>query len=229
MRGVDENREFGRKAMLRKLQRQIALEIGAGQEGQEDLPAHAAPLELQLHVQERVLTEQQVRRAVGEYQQQSHRRALAANISQQIHGRRIGPVQIVQEQHQRLEARHLLKEGGQLAFEALLRGHLGILPHARKRGVVRHQRRELHVPGRGHDLHHLCDRVAARAVEQAVERFQKRQIGFAAGQALRAPPAGDAARPFPHRQLAEELFHQGGLAHARLAGHAEQEPTAGRG
>ena len=47
------------------------------------------------------------------------------------------------------------------------------------------------------------------------------------GQPLGAAPAGEAVRSAAGRQLVEEVFDQGGLAEARLAGDAQQQAAAG--
>ena len=94
------------------------------QELHGDLAADPPPLEFQLDRPERVLAQHQVRRAVGEYQQDTHRRALAPEVRQQIDGRGVGPVQVVQEQDQGPQARHFLQEDTQLAFQAFLRSPL---------------------------------------------------------------------------------------------------------
>ena len=76
------------------------------------------------------------------------------------------------------------------------------------------------------ELHHLGRRRAAVALDQAVQRLQERQVGFGARQPLGAPPPGEAVGPVAGRQLVEEVFDQGGLAEARLAGHAQQQAAA---
>ena len=159
----------------------------------------------------------------------THPRALAAEVGEQIDGRGVRPVQIVEEQEQRPQARHLLQEGAQLALQALLGGRFRLGEHAGQGGVFRGRRHDLRVPVRGGRLHHPGRRLAAVAVEQALQGLEKRQIGLGPGEALRAAPARQSARAAGGRQLAEEVFDQGRLADAGLAGHAQEQPLTRRG
>jgi len=105
---VDEGRELLRETMPGEFEREIAIEIRSGQELQRQLATNAARLQVQLDRPERVLAHHQVGRAVGEHQQGTHPRALAAEVGEQINGRGVRPVQIVEEQEQRPEVRQLL-------------------------------------------------------------------------------------------------------------------------
>src|SRR5262249_12146137 len=77
-------------------------------------------------------------------------------------------------------------------------------------------------------LHHPCRCLAHFAVEQALQGFEKRQIGLGPGEALRTAPARQGAEAAGGRQLAVEVFDQGRLADAGLAGHAQEQPVTSR-
>jgi hypothetical protein len=65
-------------------------------------------------------------------------------------------------------------------------------------------------------------------VEQALQGFEKRQIGLGPGEALRTPPARQSAGAAGGRQLAVEVFNQGRLANAGLAGDAQEQTVTSR-
>ena len=93
-------------------------------------------------------------------------------------------MQIVEEQEQRPQVRHLLQEGTQLALQAFLGGRFRLGEHAGQGGVFRGQRHDLRVPVRGGRLHHPCRCLTDFAVEQALQGLEKRQIGLGPGEAL---------------------------------------------
>ena len=66
-------------------------------------------------------------------------------------------------------------------------------------------------------------------MEQALQGLEKRQIGFGPGEALRTSPARQSTRATGGRQLAQEVFDQGRLADAGLAGHAQEQSLTRRG
>ena len=182
--GVDEGRELLREAMPGEFEREIAVEIRSGQELQRQLATDAAHLQVQLDRPERVLAQHQVGRAIGQHQQGTHPRAPAAEVGEQINGRGVRPVQIIEEQEQRPQVRHLPQEGTQLALQAFLGGRFRLGEHARQGGVFRGQRHDLRVPIRGGRLHHPCRCLTHFVVEQALQGIEKRQIGLGPGEAL---------------------------------------------
>ena len=72
----------------------------------------------------------------------------------------------------------------------------------------------------------VCSDSPRRAVQQAVERLEDRQVRLGAGQPFGAAAAGDDRPLGPRRQLGEEVLDQARLADARLAGDAEDQALA---
>ena len=127
------------------------------------------------------------------------------------------------------DARDVLEERAELALHPLLRCRSGVDRAARAiDDLFDRPRRHLQVPGRRDGLHHGVDeRLAAGPVQQAVERFEDRQVGFRARQPLRATAARDRSGARGRgRQLGEEVLDQAGLADARLAGHGDDQASA---
>src|SRR5581483_12124921 len=102
-------------------------------------------LELQLDRPKGVLAPQEVRRAVGQYEQQAQPRALAPEVSQQIDTRRVGPVDVVQEHYQGTLPGHFMEKYTKFAFPAFLRSLLRVREHPGQRRIIRGQRRQMHV------------------------------------------------------------------------------------
>ena len=84
-------------------------------------------------------------------------------------------------------------------------------------------RRHLQVPGWSHGLHQGLEGLAAGPVQQAVERFENRQIGFRASQPLGTPAARDDRALWPRRQLGEDVLNEAALADAGFARYANDE------
>ena len=196
------------------------------QQADGDLATEPAALELALNVQERVFAEQEVGGPIGADHQQPHGVDAAADVAEQVHGRDVGPVEVITEQGKRAASRELLQKGEELALEALLRGDLGVAHHLRERGVGgRGNRGDLDVPG-GRGLFHQRQRVVATlTAQQALERFEDGQVGLGAGETLGAAPARHVAG-HAAGDLGEEVFGDGGLADAGLAGQAYHQPGA---
>ena len=75
----------------------------------------------------------------------------------------------------------------------------------------------------------MCDGAPSIRPQQTLERIEQRQIGAASRQALRAAPAGDVRNPSTRDDLAQQVFDQGRLAAARLAGDAHHQTAPGDG
>ena len=64
---------------------------------------------------ERVRAEQQLRRPIGDDHEHAQLLAVAAEVGEQVHRREVRPVNVIEEQHNRAEARRLLKEVAEFA------------------------------------------------------------------------------------------------------------------
>src|SRR5439155_20957750 len=97
---------------------------------------------------------------------------------------------IVEEKNQSSQARHLLKEAGQLAFHPLLRFRFGLgITRILLRGKVRH----LCEPAGRMLLHEMADGAARVALNQHVERFYEGEVDLVSGLPVVAQPAPDPA------------------------------------
>ena len=131
-------------------------------------------------------------------------------------------MQIIEEQDQRPQARDLQQERAQLAFHPLLRSGFDFREQLHRLCTATGQRHHLRVPGRRNLLHYSGGCRIAAALQQTLERFKQRQIGFRASESFAAPATGDSGSSISG-QLGEKVFDQRCLAHARLARNAQQQ------
>jgi hypothetical protein len=103
--------ELFRETMPGEFEREIPMKIRSRQELQRQLATNTARLQVQLHRPKRVLAQDEIGRAIGQHQQGTQSRALAAEVGEQINGGGVRPVQIVEEQEQRPQVRHLPQKG----------------------------------------------------------------------------------------------------------------------
>ena len=108
----------------------------------------------------------------------------AAEIVEEIDRGDVGPVQILEEQHQWLDARDLGQQRAQLALHPLLRRALHVITDLLGRGALGRQRRDLHEPDRSDLPHHPVERIGRPSMKQVVQRLEHRQVGFSAGEPL---------------------------------------------
>jgi hypothetical protein len=97
-----------------------------------------------------MLAERHVGGPVGRQHEQSHLIQPPGEIVQHVDGRDIGPVEIVEKQHERPQSRRLLQECAKLALHPFLRDGGRLFPHAREGVLTGRRVRDLHVP-RGRD------------------------------------------------------------------------------
>ena len=90
----------------------------------------------------------EVLESLGDDDEQVERSELTAQIAEQIDGRRVGPVQIVEEQHKRLHTRHALEERPQLTLHPLLGRILQLKLRAHVCRSAAAGWRDLRIPGR---------------------------------------------------------------------------------
>ena len=134
-------------------------------------------------------------------------------------------MEIVEEQDERARTRHLLDEGHEIQFHALLGGGLDLFEHCCRLTAVSGERGDLGIPDRRHLLHGSRDRHAIAALQQAVQRLENGKIGIGAGEPFGAAPAGEGAAAFAAAS-ARKLLYQCGLADTRLAGHQHERTPA---
>ncbi len=118
---VHEAGEVGRERVLRELQGDVLRDRAQVERARHDLPAHPAGVEVELDRQERVPPLRQVRRPAGGNHQQPRAVDPPGEIRQQIGGRWIGPVHVIERQHDRLHAAELFEQRRDFALQAFLR------------------------------------------------------------------------------------------------------------
>ena len=124
---VNQRDERGRERVARELEPEIALDVGPIQVVERALDERVGRLQLPRDRQERVARDGHVRGPVGDEHQQPHAVEAAGQVVQHVDRRRVGPVQILEEEHERADARHVLEVGGELALHPLLRRALDVL------------------------------------------------------------------------------------------------------
>ncbi len=152
-------------------------------------------------------------------------------VGQQIDARRIRPLQVLEQQHERpptgdrSDRRHERRElarhavAGTHAGQGLSRPRLGFARHARK----------VHRPG-GCELEELRhERLALAAREEIAQRVEKGRVGLRRPEVLGRTPEGQAGIRGGEPRPAQEGVRQGRLAGPRLAGDGDQLPAAGGG
>src|SRR4051812_48371504 len=103
-----------------KLQREELRDLLSLQETERELPADAPGVTFESDRPERVTREQELRWTKGGKDQDLGRSHPGRHIGQEVYGRGIRPVDVVEEQHQRAKPRHLVKEGVQLPLQPFL-------------------------------------------------------------------------------------------------------------
>ena len=166
-----------------------------------------------------------VGRPVGSEHEQPRGLAPAGQAGQQVDGGRVAPVQVFQDEHEKLVGAQGVEGVEQLTEHPVTRGPLRSTLHGFE-VFVHQQRRQLHEPGR-RELPEDVDNAVAGRPPQSTERLQHRQIRLAGAVLFDALPARDANRPVAADPRQERL-HQRGLADPRLAGDEHELPLAVR-
>ena len=141
-----------------------------------------------------------VRLPVGAEHEQPGRLVAAGDSIEKSESRMVGPVQVVENEHER--------RGGRKGFQRLhhLSQH-GVTRRAHRPGaqghelVSTHEPRHLPEPGRSALVEDVDHRLAARLPAQTAERVEDRHVRLALAAPLDAATVGDAklgaARPHP--------------------------------
>ena len=212
---VNHVRERLREGVLGELQREIPPDGRHVEVPRRDLAAQVVRDEVVLEREERMVRLRQLRRPRGHDQQHPHVVDPARQVAEKIRRRRIGPVHVVEAEDDGLHPRDLLEERADLALEPLLRSARGVGRQAARRRIVLRRRHDLRVPAGRQRAHQPRQAAELFVVLKAVEHLEHRQVGFAAGQALRAAAAADAHRVAAIGERAHERVDDGGLADAR--------------
>lgn len=166
--------------------------------------------------------------AVGPDHQQPCRFAALREHREQIDGGRVGPVQVLEYEHQGDVGRQRFDEGGELAQHALGSHGLQRLPQ-RLLIAVADQPGDLRQPRRRDTAEQPRQAAGVGPVRQPLQRLDHRQICFTRSVLLDAEPPRNPYRRLriANRRRIEKGLHQGGLADARRAGDEDDLPLAG--
>ena len=162
--------------------------------------------------------------AVGAQHDQPRRLASPGNHGEHVHGRGIDPVQVLEEQHHRLDEREGLQALGELAQHPLPRN---ALESALERVEVsrRHQGRHPREPARRVAPQALHNARAAGRPAQPAEGLEQRQKRLPGAVVLHALPPGDCEGRRAGA-AGQERLDESGLADAGLAGDEHHAPRA---
>ena len=133
---VDQRDERGWQRVARELELQVAIDVGPIEVIERALDQRVGCLQLPCDRQERVTRDGHVRGPVGDEYENPHAVEPAGQVVQHVDGRRVGPVQILDEEHQRTDARHVLEVGGELALHPFLGRALHVLADVRGRRAL---------------------------------------------------------------------------------------------
>src|SRR5262245_65941903 len=109
------------KGVIREGQRQVAVNRFAVQEAERHLAAGAASLHLQFDPVERMRAKEQFRRPVGEDAEHTQAVAVTPQVSEEVHGGQVRPVDIVEKQDEGAESGRLAEGVAELAPKGMLR------------------------------------------------------------------------------------------------------------
>jgi hypothetical protein len=212
----NERRKILRKRMLGKLKREIRVHIAAFEQRHGNFATTHSRLQLESQRRERMIGQKQIGRPKRRNDQDPHRVETRRQIAQEVDGRRVSPVDIVEKQDDRELARHLMEQCAELPLETLgrSRAHLDTLLD---RIAAAAGGKQVFVPGRRHRFRQPGERVGVLGAKQAVERLEDRQIRFGPSEALRTAASGDPASSAPAGQFRQEVFDERRLADAGFA------------
>jgi hypothetical protein len=134
--GVEQVDEARREVVPGALEGQVVDKVFAGEELDRGLPRQAARLQLELHLHQRVFLPLQVGGAVRAEHQHPSRFEPGSDIGEQVDGRGVRPVEIIEQEHHRALAAQTLQERRQLPFQPLLGGRLHVRQQPGRRRVV---------------------------------------------------------------------------------------------
>ena len=191
--------------MLGKLKREIRVHIAAFEQRHGNFATTPSRLQLESQRRERMIGQKQIGRPKRRNDQDPHRVETRRQIAQEVDGRRVSPVDIVEKQDDRELARHLMEQCAELPLETLgrSRAHLDTLLD---RIAAAAGGKQVFVPGRRHRFRQPGERVGVLGAKQAVERLEDRQIRFgpsegAANSGLGRSSIERSGRPIPSGSL----------------------------
>ncbi len=159
-------------------------------------------------------------------QQRALPRQPAADVVQQVDARRVGPLHVLDQEHDRERAAGRLHEVAGLADQPLLRRARGLAAQGAV-GVGQDTCRHLHADRRRVRAQQNRRLLTAVAGEQPADRVEERQERLRRAVRLDAAARRDRQRPRPGPRAAQELADERALADAAVAGHEHDRPRAG--
>jgi hypothetical protein len=176
------------------------------------------------------LARARVGRPVGAEHEQPGGLAAAQERVEQVQRGVVGPVQVLQHEHERGGGTRCVERLEHLAQHARLRGALGAVADGLRVRCLVEQPGQLDEPGRRALGEDGQDGVAVRAADQLAERLEDRHVRLALAAVAEAlANAGDHVAAATAERLVEEGVDERALAGARLAADHHAAAAAGPG
>ncbi len=216
---MNEARQLGGKRASGKAQREKRADFVFREKVERELTCNAFRLKIELEREKRMLRELKLRRPERDDRQEPVIAESREHVREEIDCRSVCPVNVLDEQDERIRVRDVGDESGQLALESFLR---------RRRwscSGTRVERGDLSSPGWRVSVERSVNQPRRIILEEVLERVEHGQVSFGAGKPLRASAASDKVRR-PALKLVEKILNQSRLSNAGLAGYADHGGVA---
>ena len=217
---------------FRDVRRALGVDTGAhvsrdvaGRQQLEVEPLEQPPsFELVQHGAEMGSVDSRFSGTVGPDDQQTRGLGSLSNRSQQVQGRRVTPVEILEHEHERVLRGQSFQRIVQLAHHAVQGRalHQTLQPFQL---LTFHESRQLQQPHGRVAPEHSDQGASGRFLTKAAERFQHRRVRFA-GAVVHHALASSEGRVAPPGKILQEEVDERGLAHARLTSNKDQATFA---
>src|SRR5688572_24158177 len=117
---MNERRESGREGVPGKTVGDESADVFLCQKAERNLPGCTASLEIELERKERVLRDLKLGRPVGRHDHEACLTKARESVAQHVDRRSVGPVDVLDEQNQRLARACHLEERGELSLQSFL-------------------------------------------------------------------------------------------------------------
>jgi len=143
---MNHRREFRRQLIGWEFAPNEIIHLRRRKKLERDLATETSRLQVELQLRERVLGKQQLRRPHGGQDQQSHLAKARREIREDVDGREIRSMEIVEKKDDRSQLAQLVHERAQLALHPLLRVGLDVDERTLLGRVVGRRRSDLQIP-----------------------------------------------------------------------------------
>src|ERR1051325_4898099 len=205
--------------------RKAPAEIGRDVAGREISEHHLARLlsrdELALHRLERMIVDDDLRWPIAGEKEESSGLAPASDHRDELDRRRIAPLEIAEDEHERSIGAEHIERLTHFVEQALAGRSCCTLPRG-----LRERRRKLPRPARRHAAYHLDHALALRMPAEPAEGLEDRKVRFACPVLFDALALTYEGRLRFRGDLPAEGFDQRRLADAGLTRHEDDLPLA---